>query len=337
MDMCYIENMTHEATSSRKLNRFQRIALSLFGVIVSLASGVGIIYIAAMVANAAVLQPTQTIPVFLFCIVGVALTYKGYKLSKKRHNVFFRSASMIYGLGLIGISVVSIFAVLIAISINNSTNTSISTVCEKDIQAQIGKAISATVPIATNIGTGTGFYVSKTGDIITAEHVVEGASDVYLSYVTGRVPLKVIGHAPDYDLALLAPTTPIGKDVAYLSLDGSYSIGGDVIAVGYPANSLTAGQASIARGIISRLIRPDDLKLNKVEAPADLEFVQTDAAVNPGNSGGPLVGLCGVVGVIDAKSDTGHLGQYGISSEEGISYAVSAKSLAARFSLPLKH
>lgn len=334
MAMCYIENMTDEVVSSRKSNRLQKVLLSLLGVIISLASGIGIFYISVMIAGGAATQPTSVVPIVLFCIVGGLLTYLGFRISQKRATRPFYSAKIVFTIGLGGVSIASALAVFISISINSGGGTF---VCEKDMQSQIYKAISATVPIGTNLGAGTGFYVSKDGTIITADHVVDGADEVYLNFSTGKIPLKVIDRAPDYDLALLTPVTRVGKDVSYLNLDGSYSIGEEVIASGYPANSLFAGQVSVAKGIISRLITPEDLKLNNINAPLNLEFVQTDTAVNHGNSGGPLVGLCGVVGVVNAKSDTGDLGEYGISTEEGISYAVSAKSVSARFSLPLKH
>jgi S1-C subfamily serine protease len=100
------------------------------------------------------------------------LTYLGFRISQKRATRPFYSAKIVFTIGLGGVSIASALAVFISISINSGGGTF---VCEKDMQSQIYKAISATVPIGTNLGAGTGFYVSKDGTIITADHVVDGA------------------------------------------------------------------------------------------------------------------------------------------------------------------
>lgn len=179
------------------------------------------------------------------------------------------------------------------------------------IAQQLTKAQAAVVPIATNLGTGTGFAVNGTGLVVTAAHVVEGASEVYANWTTGRVDMQKIASYPDYDIAVytLSQLTP-----NYLTLTSVYSVADPVYAIGYPANAFLAGQSSVSGGIISRILDTDSLKLNSTYAPAGLEIVQTDTAVNPGNSGGPLVSRCGVVGVMSAKSDSQGLQAYGLVS-----------------------
>ncbi len=312
-------------------NLLIKAALIIVGIFVSVLVGVGIIYVSGSIAFSSAMQPQNTIPIILFCLIGALLTYAGYRLSLTKKNYVFRAARIVFIVGLSGVGLISICTLVYLGTISHGNSIS----CTDNVKDQVQKSLSATLPIATDLGTGTGFYVSADEKIVTADHVVDGAKEIYINYATSKVPLQVIDRAPDYDLALLAPLKRIGS-ISYLELNGDYRAGDDVIAVGYPGNSLFAGQASISRGIVSRVVGPDDLKLNEITAPTNLEFVQTDSAVNPGNSGGALIGVCGVVGVMSAKSDSSNLRDYGISSEEGISFAVSAKSLASRFSLPIK-
>jgi S1-C subfamily serine protease len=200
-----------------------------------------------------------------------------------------------------------------------------------DSWTTLGQAVAATYPIVTDLGNGTAFAVSDDGLLVTAYHVVDGAKEVYLNLDSDKEPVQVVRTAPDYDLALLRVrrhTEP------HLSLDTGYGQADQVYAVGWPGNTFEAGGASVSTGVISRKISTEDMRNSSIgDVPDDLQMLQTDAAVNPGNSGGPLVGACGVVGVVDAKSDTLDLEQYGIVSEEGISYAVSAQTVQSALGL----
>ena len=206
------------------------------------------------------------------------------------------------------------------------------TTCPTTLQQQSVKADAAVIPIASSEGSGTGFAVNADGLVVTANHVVEGASGLYASWTTGRVGLSIVARYPEYDLALLKLDQPTPD---YLDFTSTYRVTDELYAVGYPANAFFAGEASISRGILSRILSNEDLLLNDPATPAGLEIVQTDTAVNPGNSGGPLINRCGVVGIVSAKSDSLGLQAYGLVSEEGISYAISSKTAADAFKLPL--
>jgi S1-C subfamily serine protease len=199
-----------------------------------------------------------------------------------------------------------------------------SPVC--DLNASLQKALAATVPIATNLGTGTGFAIDAHGSILTAYHVIDGAKTIYENNENGEKPAyTILKTSPDHDLALLH----LDKETpSFLSLDTNYQTSDPVYAVGYPGNTFTAGQASVSTGIVSRVVETADIRLSSADVPADLSFVQTDAAVNPGNSGGALIDKCGVAGVVDAISDSGDLHQYNLPvSEQNISYAISSKTV----------
>jgi len=187
----------------------------------------------------------------------------------------------------------------------------------------------AIVPIQTNLGSGTGFAVKDGHTILTAYHVVEGATTIEANYSAGSVGMSVIDTAPQYDLALLEIDKPTD---ASFTLSDTYTDGDEVYAYGHPSNSLSAGPPSLSTGIVSRNIDLASLRMSYPEAADGLEVIQTDAAINPGNSGGPLIGRCGVIGVVSFVSDTSALHEYfGSVSEQNIGFAISAKTAIVAF------
>lgn len=200
------------------------------------------------------------------------------------------------------------------------------------LDAQYTNLVQSTVPIATEDGTGTGFAVVNGNTILTAHHVIEGAKTVKINLVNDERPAKVIDDAPEYDLALLHIDKPMESS---MSMTEIYAVSDPLYALGFPGNTFEAGQASLSSGILSRILSNDDLRLTSQEIPSGLEMVQTDMALNPGNSGGPIINECGVVGIVSMKSNS--LGLESISSEEGINYGISSKTAASRFKLPISN
>lgn len=233
------------------------------------------------------------------------------------------------GVGLYGCVLVSGITMYYA-AVDSSQASAPTCTTPLDQYRQFGNAV---VPIGTDGGYGTGVIVDDKGTVLTAHHVVEGAQRVYANLSSGEVPMRVVESAPEYDLALLRLER---FDADHFSLSSNYAVGDEVLSYGYPGNAFTAGSPSIARGIVSRVLDVADLRMTIQETPEGLELVQTDAAINPGNSGGPLIGRCGVIGIIVSVSDSAGVSEYvGASSEQGIGYAVSAKTAAERFKLPL--
>jgi S1-C subfamily serine protease len=222
---------------------------------------------------------------------------------------------------------------LIAVSFSVSQlGTGQSAVCTT-AEDQLLRNQAAIIPIETDLGSGSGFAIDANGTVLTAYHVVEGADDVYANYADGKQDMTVVKTSAEYDIALLKIDT---ETPHYFQLTSTYEAVDKVYALGYPWNSLDAGPASVSGGIISRVMTTEDLRLNDSETPDGLEIIQTDAAINAGNSGGPLVGRCGVVGIISSVSDASELSDYiGVVSEQGIGYAISAKTAAEKFRLPL--
>jgi serine protease DegQ len=142
---------------------------------------------------------------------------------------------------------------------------------------------------ATSLGSGV--IVSSEGYVLTNNHVIEGADDIQLVLADGRrLRATVRGNDPESDLAVLKAD---GKDLPAITLGklDNVQVGDAVLALGNPfgfGNTVT-------HGIVSALGR-NHLGINRFE-----DFIQTDAAVNPGNSGGALVDSAGnLIGVNSA-------------------------------------
>ena len=148
--------------------------------------------------------------------------------------------------------------------------------------------------VQTQKGSGSGFLVSKNGQIVTNEHVVEGASRVTVRFGEhGKaLPARVVGQDATDDLAVLDVADSAVAKITPLTLGSSSSlrVGQSAIAIGSPfglSGTLTSGVVSaLGRDIQS----PNGHTISGV--------VQTDAAINPGNSGGPLLDTTGhVIGI----------------------------------------
>jgi serine protease Do len=134
---------------------------------------------------------------------------------------------------------------------------------------------------------GSGFVISEDGYIVTNNHVIEGADEILIEFFSGEeLPAKVIGTDPNTDIALLKVETDVPLPfVPFGNSDGA-RVGDWVIAMGNPL-----GQGfSVSAGIVSAR--------NRALSGTYDDYIQTDAAINRGNSGGPLFNMDGeVVGV----------------------------------------
>jgi len=159
---------------------------------------------------------------------------------------------------------------------------------------------------------GSGFTYDSNGDIITNNHVVEGADNVSVTFLDGSVyKARVVGADPYTDLAVVNADVPKDKLVPLPLGDSSkLEVGQQVAAIGNPFGL----SGSMTTGIISQLGRL--LPLNDVQGGFSIpDVIQTDAAINPGNSGGPMLNLRGeVVGVNSAiTSGTGEFAGVGFA------------------------
>ena len=168
-------------------------------------------------------------------------------------------------------------------------------------------------------GVGAGFVVNERGEIATNAHVVtqgEGkaikkASQVYVKFADdNQVPAKIIGFDPNADIALLRLEDPKGLTLRPIELGQSddVRVGAPVVAIGSPFGE----EQSLSVGVVSAT----DRAIDSLTGFQTLGAVQTDAAINQGNSGGPLINAQGEVIGINAQIRTRSGGG------EGVGYAI---------------
>jgi S1-C subfamily serine protease len=141
---------------------------------------------------------------------------------------------------------------------------------------------------------GTGVVIDEAGLVLTCRHVVKGASTVRVVFADGSSSdARVVVQQPEKDLAVLAAArVPDDLQPATLAASSSLHVGDEVIAVGTPFGIAW----SLTSGVVSGLGRE---YVSKEDGIALTNLIQFDAAVNPGNSGGPLINRFGeVVGIV---------------------------------------
>jgi len=189
------------------------------------------------------------------------------------------------------------------------------------VPAMVARVLPAVVSITTrqierdqfnrpvpSRGLGSGFIVDRRGFILTNNHVIEGAEQIKVTLPDERVfPGWLVGADPFTDLAVVKiegknlPVVPLG-DSARLA------IGETVVAIGSPL--WIEGGPTVTVGVVSALGR----SMEQPDLPLLHDLIQTDAAINAGNSGGPLLDLAGrVIGINTAV----------IASAHGIGFAIS--------------
>ncbi|MFE9021918.1 S1C family serine protease [Streptomyces sp. NPDC007808] len=222
-----------------------------------------------------------------------------------------------------------------------ATNTNVVPASQKGTVAGVAKAVGPSIVeinAASNAGssTGSGVIITSDGEIVTNNHVIAGASQIKVSTSDGKsYTAKVVGTASKKDLALIKLENASGLKAAGLGDSSRVQVGDQVVAIGSP-EGLTG---TVTSGIVSALDRDVTVSTDEGQQQPDggwpFEFggrqfngdtgsdtttykaLQTDASLNPGNSGGALIDMNGnIIGINSAmyspagssSSDAGSVG-----------------------------
>jgi putative serine protease PepD len=168
---------------------------------------------------------------------------------------------------------------------------------------------------STQAAEGTGFVYDTKGDIVTNDHVVAGASSVTVKFSDGSTTkATIVGTDPDTDLAVIHVDLPESKLVPLTLGDSSkVAVGDGVVAIGNPFGLDDTVTSGIVSAINREITSPDNAPIEGA--------IQTDAAINHGNSGGPLLNLnAQVIGITSQiQSDSG--------GNDGIGFAVPSNTV----------
>jgi S1-C subfamily serine protease len=230
------------------------------------------------------------------------------------------AATLVLGLGL-GASAFALLdedttTVVRQVTVEGSEPIAADALSARAIYARASKAV---VEISAGSGTqraqGSGFVYDNAGHVVTNQHVVAGASSISVSFWNGvELDAELVGTDPSTDLAVLRVDAPAGL-LSPLSLADStaVSVGDPVLALGSPFGL----EGTITAGIVSALHR-------QMTAPNNFtitDTIQTDAAINHGNSGGPLLDHRGrVIGVnAQIESESG--------GSDGVGFAIPSNTV----------
>ncbi|MCP3773480.1 trypsin-like peptidase domain-containing protein [Paenibacillus sp. MZ04-78.2] len=170
-------------------------------------------------------------------------------------------------------------------------------------------------------GMGTGFIFEKTGYILTNEHVIDGADEIWVKINTNgsekSYKAQLLGNSYDLDLAALKIEPENGENFPMLPIGNadSMNVGDWVVAIGNPYGF----DHTVTVGVLSAKERPIDIR-DKNGTRQYKHLLQTDASINPGNSGGPLLNLNGeVIGINTAIN----------AQAQGIGFAIPTSTISA--------
>jgi S1-C subfamily serine protease len=202
-----------------------------------------------------------------------------------------------------------------------------------DVQAVTNKVTPAIVDINTTVQTasgrtapaaGTGMILTSSGEVLTNNHVVEGATSISVTIAgkSGSHSARVLGVDPSADIALIQIEGVSGLPTVHLASSSGLSVGQPVVAIGNAGGQ--GGAPTVTQGTITALDQSITAG-DPTSAPEQLSgLIQTDAPIQPGDSGGALANAAGqVVGMITAGSTQGFRQQ-----ETTVGYAITATAAA---------
>lgn len=193
------------------------------------------------------------------------------------------------------------------------------------VQAVAQQVLPSVVQInvrgAQGAGSGTGVILSSDGQILTNNHVVEGAAeggDITVLFHDGTTAdATIVGRDPLTDIAVVQAEGVSNLTPAALGASSDVEVGQEVVAVGSPFGL----ESTVTSGIVSAVNRPVTAR-SPEGSGAVFPGIQTDAAINPGNSGGPLVDMAGRVIGVNSAIRTASSSAGGSGGSIGLGFAI---------------
>ncbi|MBR3705238.1 MAG: trypsin-like peptidase domain-containing protein [Oscillospiraceae bacterium] len=206
---------------------------------------------------------------------------------------------------------------LTTVKVNGEKKLSFSEIYAANVDSCVSINVSSTSynffgQVVQSASSGSGFIITDDGYIVTNYHVISGGTEVSVTLNNGvTYAAQVIGGEEDYDIAVLKVDPGETKlQSVVIGQSANLLVGEDIVAIGNPLGELTF---SLSEGIVSCLNR----EINVDGTPFNM--IQISAAVNSGNSGGPLFNSYGeVVGIVSAKYSSSSSG----ASVEGLGFAI---------------
>ena len=206
------------------------------------------------------------------------------------------------------------------VKVDGKTQMTMPEVYASNVNSVVSINVSATTnyfgQTVQTAASGTGFFITEDGYILTNHHVISDASSVKVTLYNGETyDATVIGSDEDYDIAVLKIDVT-GATPVVLGDSSKVAIGESVAAVGNPLGELTFSMSEGIVSCVNRAINVDGTPFN---------MIQVDCSINPGNSGGPLFNSYGeVVGIVSAKYSS-----YSNTTVEGIGFAIPIDDVLA--------
>ena len=204
------------------------------------------------------------------------------------------------------------------VKVDGKTQMTMPEVYASNVNSVVSINVSATTnyfgQTVQTAASGTGFFITEDGYILTNHHVISDASSVKVTLYNGETyDATVIGSDEDYDIAVLKIDVT-GATPVVLGDSSKVAIGESVAAVGNPLGELTFSMSEGIVSCVNRAINVDGTPFN---------MIQVDCSINPGNSGGPLFNSYGeVIGIVSAKYSS-----YSNTTVEGIGFAMGLERL----------
>jgi len=207
-----------------------------------------------------------------------------------------------------------------------------------DVSAVVAKVMPSVVQVNVELqngeGIGSGVIINSDGKILTNNHVVADATSITVTLSDGRtVDASVVGTDPSSDLAVIQAQGVSGLTAATFANSDNVKVGDEVIAIGSPGGL----QGTVTTGIVSALNRKVTVSEDEGQGQSQFPYtqqderggnttsyqaIQTDAAINQGNSGGPLFNTSGQVVGINSAMYSPVTGQDGSAGSVGIGFSI---------------